>query len=314
MAVQNRVQCGSLMPYLWIVRCCFGGFFFTGLFGKVVRQMKLVKKINTSAALAIDRTGHEIVVMGKGIGFPQMPYKLDDLSKIERTFYDVDPKYLGMIAELSQPIVMVCADIADQAGIELDCSLNPNLPFTLADHIQFAAERLKKGVDLTTPIAYDIRHLYPREAAMADMALKMLNEQTGMNLPASEAISIAMHFINAEAESGDMHSLMLSMQVIAKVNEIVESSLHIQLDKDSYNYSRFATHLRYLIQRLQAGVQTDNISSNLRRTLMREYPDIYACTLQVVEYLKNTYGWDCNDDEVVYLIMHIQRVYEREQE
>ena len=262
-------------------------FSFTGLFGKVVRQMKLVKKINTSAALAIDRTGHEIVVMGKGIGFPQMPYKLDDLSKIERTFYDVDPKYLGMIAELSQPIVMVCADIADQAGIELDCSLNPNLPFTLADHIQFAAERLKKGVDLTTPIAYDIRHLYPREAAMADMALKMLNEQTGM---------------------------MLSMQVIAKVNEIVESSLHIQLDKDSYNYSRFATHLRYLIQRLQAGVQTDNISSNLRRTLMREYPDIYACTLKVVEYLKNTYGWDCNDDEVVYLIMHIQRVYEREQE
>ena len=276
--------------------------------------MKLVKKINTSAALAIDRTGHEIVVMGKGIGFPQMPYKLDDLSKIERTFYDVDPKYLGMIAELSQPIVMVCADIADQAGIELDCSLNPNLPFTLADHIQFAAERLKKGVDLTTPIAYDIRHLYPREAAMADMALKMLNEQTGMNLPASEAISIAMHFINAEAESGDMHSLMLSMQVIAKVNEIVESSLHIQLDNDSYNYSRFATHLRYLIQRLQAGVQTDNISSNLRRTLMREYPDIYACALKVVEYLKNTYGWDCNDDEVVYLIMHIQRVYEREQE
>ena len=39
-------------------------FSFTGLFGKVVRQMKLVKKINTSAALAIDRTGHEIVVMG----------------------------------------------------------------------------------------------------------------------------------------------------------------------------------------------------------------------------------------------------------
>ena len=47
---------------------------------------------------------------------------------------------------------------------------------------------------------------------------------------------------------------------------------------------------------------------------MREYPDIYACTLNVVEYLKNTYGWDCNDDEVVYLIMHIQRVYEREPE
>ena len=100
--------------------------------------MQIIKKINTSAALALDKTGHEIVVMGKGIGFPPVPYELNDLSKIERTFYNVDPKYLSMIAELSQPIVMACADIADQAGIELECPLNPNLPFTLADHVQFA--------------------------------------------------------------------------------------------------------------------------------------------------------------------------------
>ena len=176
--------------------------------------MQIIKKINTSAALALDKTGHEIVVMGKGIGFPPVPYELNDLSKIERTFYDVDPKYLSMIAELSQPIVMACADIADQAGIELECPLNPNLPFTLADHVQFAVERLKKGVNLTTPIAYDIRHLYPKETAMADTALQMLREQAGLDLPDNEAINIAMHFINAEAESGDMHSLMLSMQRI----------------------------------------------------------------------------------------------------
>ena len=153
--------------------------------------------------------------MGKGIGFPPVPYELNDLSKIERTFYDVDPKYLSMIAELSQPIVMACADIADQAGIELECLLNPNLPFTLADHVQFAVERLKKGVNLTTPIAYDIRHLYPKETAMADTALQMLREQAGLDLPDNEAINIAMHFINAEAESGDMHSLMLSMQAVS---------------------------------------------------------------------------------------------------
>lgn len=155
--------------------------------------MKIVKKINTSAALALDAAGHEVVVLGKGIGFPQMPYELTDLSKVERTFYDVDPKYLGMIAELSQPIVMACADIADQAEIELGCQLNPNLPFTLADHVQFAVERLKNGVDLTMPIAYDIRHLYPKEAALAQMALKLLYEQAGLDLPENEAVNIAMH-------------------------------------------------------------------------------------------------------------------------
>lgn len=275
--------------------------------------MQIIKKINTSAALALDKNGHEVVVMGKGVGFPSVPYELDDLSKIERTFYDVDPRYLGMIAELSPSIVMACADIADQTEIELGCRLNPNLPFTLADHVQFAAERLKKGVNLTTPIAYDIRHLYPKETAMADTALQMLQEQAGLKLPDNEAINIAMHFINAEAESGDMHSLMLSMQIIAEINSIVERSLNITLDKDSYNYSRFAMHLRYLIQRLQAGVQTDNISKSLLHTLMRDYPSIYACALKVVKYLEDTFGWGCSNDEMVYLIMHIQRVYEREQ-
>lgn len=121
--------------------------------------MKIIKKINTSAALALDASGHEVVVLGKGIGFPPTPYELTDLSKVERTFYDVDPRYLSMIAELSQPIVMACADIADQAEIELGNQLNPNLPFTLADHVQFAVERLKSGVDLTMPIA--LRHPAP---------------------------------------------------------------------------------------------------------------------------------------------------------
>ena len=84
---------------------------------------------------------------------------MDDLSKIERTFYDIDPKYLGMIADLPQPILLTSADIAEEAEIELDCQLNPNLPLTLADHLSFAVERLKSGISLTAPIAYDISHL-----------------------------------------------------------------------------------------------------------------------------------------------------------
>lgn len=276
--------------------------------------MKIIKKINTSAALALDASGHEVVVLGKGIGFPPTPYELTDLSKVERTFYDVDPRYLSMIAELSQPIVMACADIADQAEIELGNQLNPNLPFTLADHVQFAVERLKSGVDLTMPIAYDIRHLYPKETEMADAALQILHDKAGLDLPANEAVNIAMHFINAEAESGDIHSLMLSMQIISDVNKIVEESLHIKLDNDNYNYNRFATHLRYLFQRLQSGVQTNDVPRSVRNTLMREYPDVYTCVLKVVDYFRDTWGWDCSDDEIVYLIMHIQRVYEREKE
>ena len=54
--------------------------------------MQIFKKINNNVALARDAKGRELVVFGKGIGFPAMPYELTDLSAVQRTFYDVNEK------------------------------------------------------------------------------------------------------------------------------------------------------------------------------------------------------------------------------
>lgn len=270
--------------------------------------MQIIKKINTSAVLALDSTGKEVVVLGKGIGFPKVPYELTDLSVIDRTFYDVDPKYLSMIAGLPQPILMASAEIAEQAEIELHCRLNPNLPFTLADHLNFAVERLKNGIDLTTPIAYDICHLYPREAELGGCALDILREVAGIDLPENEAVNVAMHLINAEAESGDMHTLMQSMQIITEVGQIVEQQFNVKLDTSSYGYSRFATHLRYLIRRLKSGQPTDEGGSGMLRTIAREYPDVYTCACRVSDYFRDVWGWTCSQEEILYLMLHINRV------
>lgn len=270
--------------------------------------VQIIKKINTSAVLALDSSGKEIVVLGKGIGFPKVPYELTDLSVIDRTFYDVDPKYISMIASLPQPILLASAEIAEQAEIELHCQLNPNLPFTLADHLNFAVERQKKGIDLTTPIAYDIRHLYPREAELGGCALDILRETAGIDLPENEAVNVAMHLINAEAGSNGMHDLMEAMQIITEAGQIVEQEMGVQLDTSSYSYSRFATHLRYLIQRLKTGQIMEEGRSAMLRTIAREYPDVYACALKVADYLKTAWGWNCSEEEILYLMLHINRV------
>ena len=273
--------------------------------------MKIIRKINTSAALALDSAGREVVVLGKGIGFPPVPYELTDLSKVDRTFYDIDSKYFGMIADLPQPILLASADISELAEIELNCQLNSNLPLTLADHLSFAAERLKNGIDLTAPIAYDIRHLYPKEYELGRQALAVLEKQTGIALPEHEAVSIALHLINAETENGDLHNFMTMMQIIDETDNIIETTLSFKLDKESYSYSRFATHMRYLIQRLQANTQIHNQVNTMLRTLMREHPEVYACTFKITEYFKSAWDWECNDDEIVYLMLHIHRVKDR---
>ena len=275
--------------------------------------MKIIRSINTSAAIGLDSSGHEVVLLGKGIGFPKMPYELTDLSVIDRSFYDVDPRYLDMLSGLKEPILMASADLVEQAEFNLNCDLNPNLPFTLADHLQFAIERIAKGIDLTAPLAYDVQHLYPREYELGELALDILQDYTGTRLPENEAVNVALHLINAEVELGDDHAVHAMLQIIGEVDDIVERELRFRMDKASYSYSRFAMHLRYLIQRLSDNQTVENLGGEMLKPLALEYPDIYLCARKVTDFLKQTYGWQCSDEETLYLMLHINRVREKEQ-
>ena len=62
--------------------------------------MRIIQKINNNVAVGIDGNQKEVVVFGKGIGFPKIPYELNDLSKIDRTFYDVDSNYYELLQEV----------------------------------------------------------------------------------------------------------------------------------------------------------------------------------------------------------------------
>ena len=142
--------------------------------GRTVHESN--QKINNNVALAQDAKGREMIVFGKGIGFPAMPYELTDLSVVQRTFYDVDEKYFDLLRDVPQEIFLAADDIAESAREELNCPLNPNLTYVLADHLNFAIQRCREGIALRTPLAYDIRHLYPQEYELAHTALTALRE------------------------------------------------------------------------------------------------------------------------------------------
>lgn len=274
-------------------------------------KVKITKKINNNVALALDGAGKELVVFGRGVGFPAMPYELTDLSKIQRTFYDVKSSYVQMAESLPEDIILLAADIVELAQSNLTCNLNPNLTFTLADHLSFAVERCLNGMELNTPLAYDVAHFYPNEMKLGQRALQIVKEQKHIALPDSEAINIALHLVNGEMENSDMHATLKATQVIRDISEIIEQNLNIELDTASFNYSRFIMHLRYLLQRLEQDDQEDNgIGSAMRLTCIK-YPKVYACTLKVRDYLLNQCGRHCSEDEMLYLFMHINRLHER---
>ena len=274
--------------------------------------MKLLRKINNNAAVAQDKRGREMVVLGRGVGFHPMPCELTDLSVIYRTFYDVDPKYYDVLSSLPEASLLAGADIAEQAEILLDAELNPNLPFTLADHIAFALEREKQGIRMAVPLSYDVQQLYPREYELGLRALETIRIRTGSSLPRAEAVSLALHIINAELEGSDLHSTLAAMKVLDGLTNMIEEMLGISLDRSSYNYARFAMHIQFLVRRLSAGITVEHGSGNMLNELSKAYPDIYRCACAAARDIERHQGWHCSQDEVLYLMLHIYRVQNRE--
>ena len=274
--------------------------------------MKLLRKINNNAAVAQDKRGREMVVLGRGVGFHPMPYELTDLSVVYRTFYDVDPQYYEMLSSLPEEALMAAADIAEQAEIALQAELNPNLPFTLADHIAFAQEREKQGIRLATPLHYDVQHLYPREYELGLQAMETVRLRTGTALPRAEAVNIALHIVNAELEGSDLSSTLAAVEVLDEVTVLVERELGIALDRESYNYARFAMHIQFLVRRLSSGKVMEQGSGKMLSELSAEYPATYRCAQAVAKQIEQRHGWHCSSDEVLYLMLHIYRVQNRQ--
>lgn len=103
--------------------------------------MRVVKRINHNAALLVNDKGTELVALGKGIGFPDGPDEVS-LAQIERTFYNVDVRYLPLLNEIDPKVMEFSAQIADVARTNISRELSANLPFTLADHISFCHQAL----------------------------------------------------------------------------------------------------------------------------------------------------------------------------
>lgn len=277
------------------------------------RIMRIFKKINNNVALARDEQGRESVVFATGVGFPPIPYELTDESTIQRVFRDVDQGLLRAVSSISDDVLAAALDIGDLASAALRCDLNSNLVFTLGDHLQFAVERAKDGIAFDNPLALEVEYVYPRESEVARRGLDIMWRYTGIRLPDHEVSSIALHLVNAE--SADAHDpenialIMKSAAVIEQVTAIVEREMDINVDRSSWGYVRFITHIRYLIKRLSS--DQDPVASQnagLFAHVSESFPEAYRCALRVSEFLCSHYGRASSDEETLYLMMYLNRL------
>ncbi len=133
--------------------------------------MRAIQRINHNAAICEDGAGRQLIALGRGIGFGDMPHEVD-LDVVTRTFYGIDSKYLAFIDEVDPEVLEFSAQLADIATGQLSYELSPNLPITLADHIQFAIKRAREHMVVSLPLKRDLEQLHPIEYRLGELAVR----------------------------------------------------------------------------------------------------------------------------------------------
>lgn len=271
--------------------------------------MKLLKKINNNFALGLDANGEQIIVEGRGIGFEKMPCDFNDLDRITRTYYDFNERYLDLINSIPQEVLDVANNIYEYFISKVDCYVNPNLPFILADHINFSIERMTKNIFVGMDMYYDLMHLYPIEYEVSDYALKVIKKKLGVTLPPNEKTGIILNLVNAEANVKKETSK--TEKYISQMIDIIEEDMGVSIDKESFNYSRFVSHVEYLFKRLNSNSSISSENKKIYDSLKDKFQKTSDCVDHISDYIEKMEGTSLSEEEKLYLILHVNRLCER---
>lgn len=273
--------------------------------------MKVIRNINNNVAVCLDNNNHEVIAFGKGIGFKKAPYEIA-LSQIERTYYNLEPHYIALLDELPADVMDVTFEIVQKGSSYLKTEFNTVFWFSLCDHINFAIQNMKKGLVLSNPMTNEIRHFYEREMKLGEWAIKHISKRLSVRLPQSEVGNIAMHFINAKQQVKQAEERDDIEHFVDDITDIVESGMNVIIDRDSFSYSRFVTHLKYLLKRSGNLHMPESENEKLYESVCEEFPELKKVGEKVKEYIAATLQVEPAKEEILYLMIHINRLCARE--
>lgn len=274
--------------------------------------MKVIKKINNNVALCMDSNDRELIAFGKGIGFPSMPYEINDLTKIDKTFYSVKPSYLLLLNEIPEKILRISSEILDYCRRILPYEINETLCFTIADHLNFAISQAKQHIYIQTGLTAEVSSYHKEEYEIGLECIRRINKEFDIKLFNDEAANIAMHIIENENRKKSDTSETYTQDIIDEVVKIVESHFKTKIDRTSFNYSRFVTHIQYLLLRRKNKVSIVSDNSKLFEVMKSQYCQTYKCAIIISAYINDKLDWKISDEEILYLMLHINRMCYRE--
>ncbi|MCE4051905.1 MULTISPECIES: transcription antiterminator [Bacillaceae] len=274
----------------------------------------LVKKaLNNNVLIGEHPSYGEVVLIGKGIGFNRKNGDSIDADVVEKLFVLRNEKeqinYLKLLPQVDNDLLDVIISSIELIKSKTNAMLNEHIHVALTDHIMFAASRLSNGLVLNNPFLIETKALYPFEYKIAEDVVKLISEQTKINLPVGEIGFIALH-IHSAMMNRNLSEVNQHSQLVTHLVNLIEEQLEIEIDKDSIDYMRLVRHLRFTIERVHNGEKVDE-PEKITSLLKDEYPLCYNLSWKLIKVMQQSLKKPVFDAEAVYLTMHLQRLQKK---
>lgn len=212
-----------------------------------------------------------------------------------------------LTSSIPAQIFEVSKDIVDEAQRMLGCELSKDVYLILTDHLNFAIERMRQGIRLTNKVFWEIKNYYPDEFRAGLAGIALVQSRLGIELPEEEAANLAFHFANARSDQSGYDSMRYA-KVMGSLVSLVTLSLNRTLDTKSIHYLRFLTHIKYFVERYFSDEQLHDENGELYSQLSKTHPRENEIAHKVAAYMEEHFGQKVEQDEIVYLLVHIARL------
>ena len=213
--------------------------------------LKLRKRLNNNAVVAVDEKYQEYVVFGNGIAFAVEKNQIIPEEMIERVFFQKEKTlFQKLIEEMPQKYFDLSCEIIEYIQGNLKVRLSNSIYLTLMDHISFIKERAEKGMLPRNSMKWEISRYYQDEYRLSKKVVELLEDEFDIRLNDDEAASIALHIVNAEVDGQSVHQGMEMIHLVDDILQIICFQTRTSQDEEDLNYQRLVTHVKFFVQRL----------------------------------------------------------------
>lgn len=271
-------------------------------------MFRVKKVLNHNSVIAVKTEDNkEYLIMGKGAGFGKKVSERIE-KRAEDTIYSLQElTERGEAREIIKNVTPICLELANEVLNRAEQEfgkIDRSILFSMADHIEYAVQRVKRNEQISNPLTEDIRVLFYREYKIAQCMEDLLWEHLGVRIDEHEVGYIALHVHSAI----DDEKVSQAMQIARAVREcisLVEDQTGKKINATTLAYNRLMNHVRYMVARALSG---EKLKLNMNDYMEIKFPEAFQIAEKICAELEKSLMKKMDDIEIGYLAMHIERV------